>query len=158
MRAWPAAFLLVASLSAPLAAQAPTCVVTSIETSDFGSACGLGGPAFLTIAFDPAQCVLRFKVGDASSGAISNHFVLYGVAPLPSPFPLPPPSWGGDCRLDIFPLDMLGPFLGADSAVVLPPNPALAGATLVFEAIPEYAVAAPFPAFGATQGVKVAFH
>jgi hypothetical protein len=133
--------------------------ITGIVTSDFGTPAGLGEPPILKLEWDATNHALAVKITTASgTGApLTAHYLAYGQALLQPPFPLPGPFWVPGSVLYPLPIDVLGAFNGDASTVAVPKDPALVGQVFYLQALPEYAVAAPFPVYGATQGVKLQF-
>jgi len=153
-------FALLSGLTTFAVSQVPTAgPISGIVTSDFGTPAGLGEPPIVHLGWDAANHGLTVKITTLSgqSAPIADHFMAYGQALLPTPYPLPAPFWVPGSELYPLPIDVLGPYVGDTSLIPVPADPLLIGQVFFLQGIPEYAVAAPFPVYGATQGVKLQF-
>lgn len=142
-------------VSAALAGSASSqCVISSIDTLDFGVGTGFLAPAELKLSLDAASCELVADI-DAPTCCntfVSQHFLVFGA--LVDPIALGDPFLAGS-DLRVFPL-ALGPTVaGTSSRYAIPSNPNLVGKSVDVQAVPFF-----FTTIGLTTdlGVSQAVH
>ncbi len=128
-------------LAGPAAAQAP-CPISGIQTTPFwGTAIQPFGNPIFELGWDATQCALTVRVEPDPCCFVGNqfflgHYLIYGDVQLVPPFELPSPFSGQP--LLVVPTDVLGPFPGPTSSILVPPDPMLVGRTFLFQGIAEF--------------------
>lgn len=150
----------VAVLLGATPTSAQGCVVSGIQTSDFGGGSGFLAPASLGFGFDPGSCTLEWKL-DAPTCCnvlVQQHFLAIGNLADPFGLPLGPPFYSGSVWHIGVPQFALGPFTGVTGSVPLPSDPSLIGLALPTQAILDYLTTIGLTHdFGMSQGVLVTF-